>query len=303
MAEVIKGPLLRFVVHGHVLLAAGAAAQVWWVNDLLFHADATLPWFAALVTFACYGAMRLLRMHAPGLENDAMMQWYRANARTMVVLVALAALGALVLGWPLRMSILHALWLPALLSAGYILPLRLSGGRPIGLRRLPLLKAFLIAWVWASLVVLLPAVWEFEGEVHLGSDAWIIAAIWAGYFLGIAIAFDIRDLPFDHPGMWTLPRLLGVRGAKVLGVLALTPLFFMLLTMLAISYTPIEPGWREPRIDLSLLLPLVGVVYTMVLIVRSSATRPGWFYAVALDGSLLLIPGLAWVGGLLHGSN
>lgn len=300
MQAEIKNPVLRFVVHGHVVLALGAAAQVWWTDDLLhMHADARLIGFVALAALAAYGTMRLLRMNVPELGGSATMIWYRTHARIMVALVSVSAIAAIALGWPLRGLIVHALWLPGLLAAFYILPMGITRGRPIGLRRIPFLKALIIAFVWASIAVVLPGTFELDGSPFISDDIWWIMSIWLSYFLAIAIAFDIRDLPYDLPSLHTIPQVFGARGAKFMAVLLLVPLLIMLAVMTAIAYYPFEPGWREPGIDLSLALPILGVLYTMVLVVLAGAQRPWWFYELLLDGSLILLPLLSWIGSLM----
>ncbi len=300
MEQEIKNPVLRFVVYGHVVLALGAAAQVWWVDELMsLDASPRLIAFAALITFAAYGAMRLLRMNAPDLTGSAIMGWYRTHARTVLVLVWASALAALIIGWPLRAFIGDALWLPGLLAMAYVLPLKFTGGRPLGLRRIPVLKAFIIAYVWSSLVVIFSSTMELNGEIFRQRDMLWVAAIWCAFFLAIAIAFDVRDLPYDLPSLRTLPQVFGARGAKVIAILMLLPLLWMLIVMVVMSYYPIESGWREPEVEWSFALPVVGLVLIAVMIAWAKPARPWWYWTLLLDGSLVLLPALAWIGGLL----
>ncbi len=300
MEAEIKNPVLRFVVHGHVVLALGAAAQVWWAGALFhMHADKRLIAFVVLAAFASYGAMRLLRMNVPELAGSSIMNWYRNHARTMLVFVGISAIAAVVIGWPLRSIIVHALWLPGLLAVFYVLPMGVAGGRRIGLRRIPFLKAFIIAFVWASIVVVLPGTVEREEGPFISGDVWWVMSIWFCFFLAIAIAFDIRDLPYDLSSLRTIPQVFGTRGAKLIGMLLLLPMLLFLVAMVVISYFPLETGWREPGVDLSLALPIIGVLFTGGLIVRANAQRPWWFYALLLDGTLVLLPLLTWVGRLI----
>lgn len=294
----IGNTVLRSMVHGHVLLASGAAAQVWWADELLhLHAGARLIAFAALATFAAYGAMRLLRMDVPGLSGSATMVWYRARARTMALFVGASAIAAAVIGWSSRSLIVHALWLPALLAACYILPVALTRGRPIGLRRVPFLKAFIIAFVWASMAVVLPGS-SLAGDPHIGGVVWWVMSVWCCFFLAIAITFDIRDLPHDMPSLRTVPQVFGARGAKVIALLLLLPILLFFIVSAVFTYHPIEVGWREPGMDLAFALPIPGLLFMGVLIARAGAQRPWWWYEVLLDGSLLLLPLLTWLGGL-----
>ena len=299
MKDAALHPVLRVLVHGHVLLVLGAVAQLWWVDRLFhFHSDPRLLGVVALATFSAYGGMRLLRMRVPGLATNAMMGWYRSNALLLHVLVIVSGLAALAFAWPLRHLVFHALWLPMVLAAGYTLPLAMTGGRPTGLRRTPFLKAVIIGFVWASIVVLLPGADERNAVPYISDDVWWVATIWTCYFTAIAITFDIRDLPHDLPSLRTMPQVLGIRGAQVLSILLLLPLLLTLVLLLVAGYHPIEAGWREPRIDLSILFPALGVVWTGVVIARAHTLRAWWYWDLLLDGSLTLLPLLAFAGGL-----
>lgn len=300
MLAEIKNPVLRFVVNGHVVLALGAAAQLWWVNEFLYlYAEKRLVGFVALATFAAYGTMRLMRMNVAELAGSPTMVWYRRHARIMSILVGASAVGAGLIGWPMRSTIGHALWLPALLAAFYVLPLGITGGHAIGLRRIPFLKAFIIAFVWASATVILPGTSEREGTPFTSVDVWWFMSIWFGFILSIAIVFDIRDLPYDPPSLRTFPQVFGQRRAKAIAILALLPMLVMLLTMVALAYYPIETGWREPGIDWGILLPAIGLLFTGALIVLADQDRPWWYWALLLDGQLILLPFLFRIGGLL----
>ena len=68
MKDAALHPVVRVLVHGHVLLVLGAVAQLWWVDRLfLLHSDPRLLGVVALATFSAYGGMRLLRMRVPAL--------------------------------------------------------------------------------------------------------------------------------------------------------------------------------------------------------------------------------------------
>lgn len=293
----IRNPVLRFVVHGHVVLALGAAAQVWWVSELLrLQASPRLLAFVACGTFSVYGAMRLLRMDLPGLAKSPVMQWYRANKRAMIALVCVSALCAAVIGWPMRSGIIGSLWLPGVLAAAYTLPLSLSRGNPIGLRRIPLLKAFLIGFVWSSVIVLLPAFGDPINTPFINPDIWWMVAIWGAFISAIAIAFDVRDLPFDLPSLRTIPQLFGPIGAKVIAIIMLLPMLWLLLIMAVIGYYPIEPDWRLAEVQWEFVLPAIGLALLAIAIAFAKPGRPWWYWSLLLDGSLIVLPLLTFVG-------
>jgi hypothetical protein len=288
----IANRVLRSMVHGHVLLAFAAALQLAWVGDL-FHWQVGVGtlWFAGLLTFSAYGAMRLLRMDSPGAAGSDVMCWYRDHRRAMVVLVVLAGIAALALGWSIGGAVVSVLWLPAIIAATYTLPLGVSKGNPIGLRRLPLLKGFLIAYVWTVLVVVLPN--RLASHELPGPSPWWFASIWFCYFLALTVAFDVRDLPYDLPSLRTLPQVFGPRMAKLLAVLLLVPLGVFLCAALLVGRIAAGGDY-----DASLLLPLAGLVATAGVVAFARPSRPWWYYPVLVDGSMVLLPLLSWLGGL-----
>ena len=84
----------------------------------------------------------------------------------------------------------------------------------------------------------------------------------------------------------------------MLAILLLFPLLLTLVLLLVAGYHPIEAGWRQPRIDPSILLPTLGVVWTGIVIAKAHTLRAWWYWDLLLDGSLILLPLLAFAGGL-----
>lgn len=277
----IGNPVLRFVVHAHAVLAIGAAAQVRWIGDEWFGAeDWREPAAAFIGTFACYSLLRLSRSDEEALRHVPVFAWYRANRQAMAIAAAAGALLALVALGGAAWTAVSRLWpviLPALL---YVLPFRGADGGSLGLRRIPALKSFLVAWVWAAGTVLLAA-------DALGAMAWLLIAVFFCFYLAIAIAFDARDSTVDPPGLCTLPQLLGPKLAKALALLLLMPLAGMLIVQHALR----EAG----ECDAAQLLPLLGLGMAAVLIARASPQR-GWLHWLLLDACIALLPLLAWLG-------
>lgn len=299
MADAIKSPALRALVYGHLWLALGAFAQVWWVGErFLVKADLRLAMLAGFATIAAYGSMRLVRMTDPAVQGSPMVQWFRANTPLMVGAALVCAALATWLAWPSRSTVLHALWKPGLLAALYLLPVPLKRGRSIGLRNVPFLKAFVIATVWASVTTVLPGLTSSIDGEQAQDGLWWMFAVQFCFFLALAITFDVRDMPYDPPGLRTVPQVLGVRGAKFLAVLLLLPMCFLLILM---SWVDLGLSRGEGSgMDLAYALPLLGVIVLGIAIVLAESDRPWWYFPVLLDGALLFIPLLSWVGSAVQ---
>lgn len=283
MEQRIRNPVLRFVVYGHVVLALGAAVQVWWIGEECFgegsRSKAAAAFFA---TIACYGYNRLMRSRDASLREVGLFEWHRAHAKliwAVVIAGASIALALIASGLP---ELIEKLWPVIIPAMMYVTPLRTSTGRVIGLRQVPGLKSLLVSWVWAGGTVLLAA-------EEVNSLAHFMTAVLFCFYLGIAIAFDARDALNDSMGLRTLPQLLGPLLARIIGVALLLPL----ATMLSLQYLWIAPGERS-RLD---LLPILGLLSCAIWIATATPARR-WPHWLALDASIVLIPLLSMLGRL-----
>jgi len=92
------------------------------------------------------------------------------------------------------------------------------------LRAISGLKAYVIALVWSGTTVLIPLL---NADYFLDFDA-IISTLQIFIFVStIMIPFDIYDLNYDSVKLATIPQKIGVRNAKIMGLLLLL-LFFVL---------------------------------------------------------------------------
>ena len=95
----------------------------------------------------------------------------------------------------------------------------------LGLRTIPFLKLFLIAFVWAgSSIGLLLVVHHSLIQYQL-----LFFAVFF-FVIGITVPFDIRDKSTDESGLKTIPQVIGILPSKIFSVLGLilsAVLFFL----------------------------------------------------------------------------
>lgn len=281
---VIRSAFMRFVVYGHVALALGAALQIRWMSAVWFEGD---DWqrdvAAGLGTFGGYGFLRLIRSRDVGLHDVPHFAWYRTNRLWMAAAIALALILSVVLiGRSLQE--LWTLW-PAVLVAGlYVTPFQTKAGIPIGLRQVPFLKSPLIAWAWAFVLV------QMASFGASGSMSLLLIIVQSAFILALTIPFDIRDLSFDPPALKTIPQLIGARASRWLALVLLLPLAWMLIVQHALDVVGDD--------SLTGLLPLLGLAFAAVLILRSAPQR-GWLHWLLLDACIAMIPALAMIGSAI----
>ena len=288
MTAPIRHPLLLWLIHGHVWLALGVAAQVWWTG--LFMAEAPDLWryniAAALGTIAAYGLMRWVRSREPKLRASAHLSWFSERYGLMLAICTACVIVAALLCWPPRWLMLRWLLVGGALAFLYVSPFTAKDGLTIGLRRVPALKLFLIGAVWALAVVAVPMEYDLHG--HSPQNIVLMMCMRLPLFLALAIAFDVRDLPHDPPVLRTLPQLVGARGAKAVALLLLAAsLLFEQVFLRSLGYT--ASAW----------IVLAPYALTAVLIGRATPERGPLWFDIALDGMLILIPVCVWIGTML----
>ncbi|WP_019946539.1 UbiA family prenyltransferase [Hymenobacter aerophilus] len=201
-------------------------------------------------------------------------QWIRAHRPQLLALTvaAGAVAGALYLTdarlLPLTLFGGHL----ALISVLYSMPLWRRRGRWWALRDLPLLKVFLIAYVWAAVTVWIPA-------LYLGRD-WaspVVLVLFARRFLlilALAFVFDIRDYTKDlQTGTRTFPGVLGVQATKWLGLAALLAAAVLVPPGVSVAHAA------------ALVLPL-GLAAAVIWYAEEG--RPDYYFALLTDGVMVV---------------
>ena len=205
---------------------------------------------------------------------------------SMMVLVVVAVIAAFVLMWPLW-GILWKWLLPVMVLAFfYVTPFTASSGRSVGLRSIPFLKVLLIPVLWVIVAAALPMRLDISGPPISAIIAFACMRI--PLILALAIAFDIRDSATDDPALRTVPLVFGLRGAKSIALfLLICSALFEVIFLRGLGY--MAAGWTI----------LFGYVLAAFLIVRAKPVRDPIYYALYVDGVMILIPLCVWIGTML----
>lgn len=86
------------------------------------------------------------------------------------------------------------------------------------LRALGGLKIFIVALVWAGVTVIVPTI---AAKTSLDADCWLTFAQRFLIVVVLTLPFEIRDLKYDSSSLQTLPQILGLKNAKLLGTILL----------------------------------------------------------------------------------
>ncbi len=240
---------------------------------------AVFAFLATLFTYNLSSVQSMLR-HPRQTRYKQSSYWSQRNKKLLAGLgIASIVAAAVVYAWfGLRINgwIIGHL---ALISIGYTVPIMFRSRKVRPLRSVPLLKVFLIAYVWAAVTALFPL-------MQAGMQVWEPTALWFFlrrflFILALALLFDIRDYTYDRStNTLTFPGWIGVRNTKLLslGLLAI-------YTVLLVSS---EQG--------VVLWALIGsTVAAGVVVSLSSENKPRIYYALLADGAMLLHAGLVYL--------
>ena len=273
--------ILDFLLFSNFFIAICAVAQGLVTYHLLKakpseHVLAFL-FFSTLLIYNL--AVLLSKPKAPQNSPFRRVRWIFAHHRftistTLISALCLIPLGLLYLSFESKLLMVFV----GLLSVAYNIPFLSLNQKKIGLRNIPGIKLFLIAFVWASSCVLLPIV-ELESlhqiQVPLSETVLLVAKRFL-FVCAITVPFDIRDLFQDKLyELKTIPVVLGEKKAWIF-CQALLAIYLLLLVLFA------------KHINLDVIGLTLTVLLTGWLIFKSNFKRNEYYYFFYLDGTMLL---------------
>ena len=155
------------------------------------------------------------------------------------------------------------------LSLLYNLPGKTALFKIIPLRSIPVLKIFLISYVWAAMSSFFPAL--LHGKSIGTQDVLLVFVGNFSFIIAITLPFDIRDNESDKDrNIITFPGIMGIAMTKVIGICCL-------LLFLFIYYSQLKPGYL-----------LILFILVLFLLLTSSSSRRWYFYLFYIDGTIIL---------------
>ncbi|HCE54282.1 MAG: hypothetical protein APF83_09645 [Lutibacter sp. BRH_c52] len=200
----------------HVALAGFSLTKITLVN--FGFEDNFTPLFVAFSILIAYNFIRFYE-----IKNNRLnwfKDWFFMNIKGILLLMILSILGLGFISFFSNFNLKSVLILfPfAFMTFFYAIPLFKIGKLEVSFRNVPMIKIFSIVIAWAGISVFFPiyeANYQFTSAVYLEFFQRILV------LLAITIPFDIRDMITDSKSLKTLPQILGIINAKVLGTLLL----------------------------------------------------------------------------------
>lgn len=246
------------------------ATQVQIGLNLNWHPYLFLVFFATLFE---YNLFRFL-----GIVNNRNSQ--NTNLKSKLVgfylLVLFSVIGFIVALIKAKFIVILALAPIAGITLFYSTPLGKHQKGFFKLRQVPYLKIFMIAFVWATVTVLLPVI-HAEKTFDNGHILTLIMERFLFVF-AITIPFDIKDMEVDKKaGLKTIPLLIGKKKSIQLALLLLASSFILS----AIHYSITAQWWLFFAVSTSILS-------TAFLILRKKINNSFFYHYGLLDGTMLL---------------
>lgn len=173
----------------------------------------------------------------------------------------------------LRPNVILALVFFSFISIWYVVPIFSKKRR---LREYPVVKIFLIAFVWAGISAFIPL---FEIEMDRYTKALIFFEKYL-FIFAITIPFDIRDTKFDRAkGVSTIPIIFGKTKSIILSALSMV---FALVIVMNLYLNHIYSSKQ-------FLALLIGYSITMLLIIYAKNKTNDYYFTGMLDGTPILV--------------
>ena len=171
--------------------------------------------YIASCIFLLYSFQRLYKIQT-NTSNPKRLHWYAKYIHFIYgsIFTALLVVGFASFYLEFTLDYLLVNLLMGILAVAYIVPIF---GLP--LRKIPVLKIFLVAFVW-TFFLFLPT------DFHWNQFDFKWMGLMVLFFIAITIPFDIRDYRLDSLSMKTIPQMVGVNYAKWLAVSLMIMVYF-----------------------------------------------------------------------------
>ncbi|MBI2271501.1 MAG: UbiA family prenyltransferase [Bacteroidetes bacterium] len=264
----------NFLLFGNlfVSLCAGAlTAQTY----LLFHIRPNLAYIAFIffATLCLYNLQRVVLSPAYGQTIPSIRHhWIINHRKTLISLFSLGGAGLLICIFLTGTTFLYIMTPLAIVSVLYFLP-------GVRLRKIPAVKALMVAFVWATVSLYIPL--QLNGEGQLNKELLIIFPERLLFLLSLCIVFNIRDIEHDKlSAVRTIPSLYGIQAGKTVAIVCL--LLSLPLSVILYQHSIYSMS--------NMLAIIISAIITTALILNCRKKSSEYFYLLGIDGMMLLQP-------------
>ncbi len=220
------------------------------------------PLFVFFSTILSYNAIRFINISKIRREAAT---WIKSHKVALLTLNAISFLALIIIAFHIEFESIIVLLPFVLATTLYISPFRIW---KLNLRDVPGLKLFLIAFSFAGVTVLFPIV---QNELVITNNIILLFFERFLFVVAITIPFDIRDIDYDNPKLFTLPQVIGIRKSKIVGIISI-------VLFLLIGY------YRFKVFGNSILIIFLVTIISALLIGFSSKNQSNYYSSFWLEG-------------------
>ncbi len=244
----------KYLIKTNVWVAVCFASLLAFFQLILYRPNFYVLGIVFFGTLAIYNFSRI-----GNLQNFLVI---RSKYKTQIVLTIIGLIGTFicVILRGFEMKTFLYLFVLGFVSFCYSLPF--SG---LGLRTIPFLKLFLIAFVWAGSSIGLLLVVHHSLILH---QLLFLSVFF--FVIGITVPFDIRDRNSDEKDLKTIPQVIGVILSKVLSLLSL-----------ALSFVLFYFEFNE--LNSGVIAWLIASLIAIFLVINSSEKKSEMYYSFWME--------------------
>lgn len=282
---------IKLIIGSNLFIAIAAVLFMWanriWLQIPLFH-SLYLDIEVFFSTFFIYQFSRYVyfRKGIYADTDELVEQSFKRFPTLNLTSIILSGLVSVVCLFFLQKNTVIALACTGILSILYPFPVGKIIGSNIRLRDTPFLKLFLIAIVWSTTSVLLPA-FEAGLSPFVRRDIFLLWAVQFIYLLFITLPFDIHDFQVDkNASLKTLPVVFGVRVSKwICFALGLIYGIGILYVFMIENFRTISAIYLSEAI---LILIWILIVVLQYFTMCYSDKIQKWWIKLVYDGSMII---------------
>lgn len=278
--------LLKVIIDSNIFIALSGVALTF-ASQVQLGLDLQIYNYVYVIFFGILLEYNLHKFYAVIKNNEEIKSekysWAKNNKYIYFSIIIIAFIFLIYFFINLKTNIILYLIPFAILNLLYSLPIF----KKIKIRKIPLIKIFLIAFVWTFVTVNIPFIYS---EVRLSNAIYLLFLERFIFIIAITIPFDIRDIQQDKiNGVKTIPYFLGENKSYLLSNILII-IFSIITTIHYLIY-----------LNYYILFSfIITTIITLIFLNSKSIRKNKYFYYGYLDGSMFLFGLLVVLSGFLE---
>ncbi len=278
--------LLKVIIDSNIFIALSGVALTF-ASQVQLGLDLQIYNYVCVIFFGILLEYNLHKLYAVIKNNEEIKNekysWAKNNKYIYFSILIIASIFLIYFFINLKLNIIVYLIPFAILNLLYSLPIF----KRIKIRKIPLIKIFLIAFVWTFVTVNIPFIYS---EVRLSNAIYLLFLERFIFIIAITIPFDIRDIQQDKiNGVKTIPYFLGENKSYLLSNILII-IFSIITTIHYLIY-----------LNYYILFSfIITTIITLIFLNSKSIRKNKYFYYGYLDGSMFLFGLLVVLSGFLE---